>query len=97
MTFDKVMKVFAKYLHEDADCEVVQTRRGYTLLQWDDRAEDWVICELCPTPEELCESLASTYENYMEYKLTAGKRELTRAEQEQIATQRERLEELCGK
>lgn len=96
MTFEKVLEVFADYLREDADCEVIQTRHGYTLLIWDNAAQKWETCEHCPTPEALRDRLAKAYDDFAELKITGGERELTDDERAQIDATREQLKELCG-
>ena len=96
MTFEKVLEVFADHLREDTDCEVIQTRHGYTVLIWDSRAQDWETCEYCPTPEVLRDRLARAYDDFAELKLTGGERELTGEERSQIDAERNRLKEICG-
>lgn len=96
MTFEKVLEVFADYLREDADCEVIQTRHGYTLLIWDNTAQEWETCEYCPTPESLRDRLANAYSDFAELKLTGGECELADDECAQINAERNRLKGLCG-
>ena len=97
LTFEKVLEVFANYLHDDTECEVILTKRGYTVLIWDSRAQEWDTCEYCPTPEVLRDRLAEAYANLAELKSTGGKRELTREEQTQIIEERNSLTKDCGK
>lgn len=52
LTNEVVLNVFADHLSRDPEYEVVSTRRGYTVLGWDKRGEEWDSAELCPTPEE---------------------------------------------
>ena len=51
LTFEKVMEVFKDYLDEDTRYEIVMTSHGYTVLEWDSRANTWAGEELCATPE----------------------------------------------
>ena len=97
MTFEQVLEVFAAHLREDTDCEVIQTRHGYTVLIWDSRAQDWETCEHCPTPESLRDRLADAYDDFVELQTTGGERELTREERTRIDAERDRLKGLCGK
>ena len=97
MTFEKVLEVFADYLREDTDCEVIKTRHGYTLLIWDNTAQEWETCEHCPTPEALRDRITYAYSDHAELKLTGGERELTGEEREQINAARERLKTQCDK
>lgn len=96
MTFEKVMEVFADYLHEDTDCEVIQTRHGYTVLIWDNRAREWDICAYCPTPQVLCDQLAGAYADFAELQLTKGERELTESEQIRIMGECDKLRRLTS-
>ena len=41
LTYEAVLKVFADYLKEDTDYEVVLTAHGYTVMGWDKYREDW--------------------------------------------------------
>ena len=48
MTFEKVLEVFNDYLNKDSVLEVVNTKRGYTVMIWDEKDEQWlVVSELC--------------------------------------------------
>lgn len=59
LTHEKVLKVFGPYLDADPDYEVVKTSRGYTLLAWNNRREEWFSAEFCKTPEDLRDALLS--------------------------------------
>ena len=37
LTNDRVLAVFQDYIREDSSYEVVQTSRGYTLLEWNEK------------------------------------------------------------
>lgn len=41
MTFEKVLEVFNDYLNKDSVLEVVNTKRGYTVMIWDEKDEQW--------------------------------------------------------
>lgn len=84
MTFEKVLEVFKEYLAEDTDCEVVLTKHGYTVMQWDENSKSWYGVEYCVTPEDLREELLSSYRMSEAEKLTKAKRELTEEEMEKI-------------
>ena len=49
LTYEAVLKVFADYLKEDTDYEVVLTAHGYTVMGWDKYREDWNNVVHCPT------------------------------------------------
>lgn len=95
MTFENVMKAFADYLREDKDCEVLQTRHGYTVMMWDDIEQRWNSCEYCATPEQLADELMNGYTVLLEYQATKGQRELDDNDHAQIEKkQKELLERL---
>ena len=81
LTFEKVLKEFEFYLSQDDMFEVVITSRGYTVLGWDERAQDWCDTVFCGTPEALMKMLLNAYQNYWEYKITGGMRDLTEKEE----------------
>ena len=95
MTFEKVLEVFADYLKEDADYEVVLTSHGYAVMGWDDQRKNWNTSEHCATPEILCDHLLYSYGSFLELKLTDGERPLTEAEVRQIAAARQVMQEKC--
>ena len=53
MTFEKVLEVFNDYLNKDSVLEVVNTKRGYTVMIWDEKDEQWFGVEHCKAPELL--------------------------------------------
>ncbi len=96
LTFEKVLEVFKDYLAEDTRYEVIITSHGYTVLEWDSRANTWVGEELCSTPEIMRDVLLDSFTGYLEYKAILANGELSRAEQARITVQRqELLEKLC--
>lgn len=60
LTFEMVLEVFKDYLEEDTDCEVVLTKHGYTVMQWDEKSKTWYGVEYCETPEDLQYELQSS-------------------------------------
>ena len=80
LTHEKVLKVFGPYLDADPDYEVVKTSRGYTLLAWNNRREEWFSAEFCKTPEDLRDALLDAYVNYLEYVVTDEDRDPTEQE-----------------
>ena len=53
LTFEEILEAFRKHLDEDDSVEVVHTRHGYTVLDWDNGMEDWASAQICRTPEKL--------------------------------------------
>lgn len=87
LTFEKVLEIFKDYLAEDTNCEVVLTKHGYTVMQWDEKSKDWFGLEYCETPEDLREELLSSYRMNEAEKITKAKRELTDEEMKKIQVQ----------
>ena len=90
LTHEKVLKVFGPYLDADPDYEVVKTSRGYTLLAWNNRREEWFSAEFCKTPEDLRDALLDAYVNYLEYVVTEQ-------EMREIQKKRQAMYEECMK
>lgn len=40
LTLKKVLEVFQDYLVENTNYEVVLTKHGYTVMQWDEKSKD---------------------------------------------------------
>ncbi|WP_298033164.1 hypothetical protein [uncultured Dysosmobacter sp.] len=91
LTFEKVLEVFKDYLVEDTRYEIVMTSHGYTVLEWDSRANTWVGEELCATPEIMRDVLLDNFTGYLEYKAIVANGEVSEDEQIRITEQRQRL------
>lgn len=87
LTFENVLSGFRKYLSEDTLYEVVMTTHGYTVMEWDEKAQDWDCAHLCRTPEDLKEFLLRAYSGHLAYKATLCRRELTDGERLEIKAQ----------
>lgn len=102
LTFEKVLDVFADYLAQDTDCEVILTKHGYTVLGFDSRYNNWSDVRHCETPEEMRDALLDAYGNHLEYTTTIGRqlqpKEKRLSEQEESAIQDklDALRERCG-
>ena len=94
LTFENVLDVFSDYLKRDDDLEIVLTKHGYTILRWDSSIKGWSDSDFCATPEEMLEILMGHYETVAEFNVTAGKRDLTQAERQQIRSECEKLRQL---
>ena len=64
MTFEKVLEVFNDYLNKDSVLEVVNTKRGYTVMIWDEKDEQWFGVEHCKAPELLRDALLDGYRDF---------------------------------
>ena len=85
VTFEKVLEVFGDYLAEDKSYDVLRTSRGYMVVNWENRVNDWVTGQLCRTPEDLRDILRFSYVEHQGFSLTNGyKRDLTDQEEQDI-------------
>lgn len=87
LTFENVLSGFRDYLSEDTLYEVVMTTRGYTVMEWDEKSQDWDCAHLCRTPEDLKGFLLGAYSGHLAYKATLCRRELTDSERQEIKAQ----------
>ncbi len=92
LTFEKVLDVFQPFLSEGV-YEIVSTSHGYTILEWDSRCHEWISVKLCVTPDDMAETLLEHLTNYLEYKATLGRRELTEGDLAQVAVQRKIIQD----
>ena len=96
MTFEKVLEVFNDYLNKDSVLEVVNTKRGYTVMIWDEKDEQWFGVEHCKAPELLRDALLDGYRDFLEQQLTHNRGSLTETEILDIQNRCEQLYDLCG-
>lgn len=97
LTFEKVLEVFKGYLAEDTNCEVILTKHGYTVMQWDENSKSWYGVEYCETPEDLRDELLSSYRMNEAEKITKTRRELTEEETSKIQKLCQELINRCNK
>lgn len=95
LTFENVLKVFDDYLREDTDLEIVLTKRGYTVLCWDNALRDWSTSDFCETPEDMRDTLVDSYMTFAQGRMTGGQRDLTPAEKQEIENECEKFRRLC--
>ena len=88
LTFQKVLNVFQPFLSEGI-YEIISTSHGYTILEWDACCQEWISVKLCTTPDDMAETLLEHFTNYLEYKATLGRRELTEDDLTQVGEQRQ--------
>lgn len=96
LTFEKVLEVFKEYLEKDNICEVVTTKQGYTVMYWDNKAEDWYAVIYCKTPEDMRDALLDGYSDLQEQQYTLNKRNLTDEEQKSITEKCNMLQNQCN-
>ena len=85
LTFENVLSVFEDYLAEDTIFEILMASHGYTMMEWDEKAQDWDSAKICHTPEDLKDYLMDAYTGYLAYKITLGRRSLTDDERQRIS------------
>ena len=71
--------------------EIVMTSHGYTVLEWDSKANTWAGEELCATPEIMRNILLDNFTGYLEYKAIITNGDMSKIEQAEIAVQRQAL------
>ncbi len=91
MTFEKVLDVFQAYLQEDTICEVIKTKRGYTVMFWDERERDWFGIKHCNEPQDMVDIFLIGYSDMIEQDYTKNRRELTEEERSDIETRCKKL------
>ncbi len=96
LTNKKVLDAFKDYLAEDDVCEVVLTRRGYTVMLWEPEQEAWRNVQYCATPEDLLDALMSVYYEYLSYEcLDEGQDDPTPEQRAEIQKKCDALFALC--
>lgn len=95
LTFEKVLKEFEFYLSQDDMFEVVMTSRGYTVLGWDERDQNWCDSVFCASPEALMKTLLNSHSNYWEANITKGMRDLTAQETQMLHELNQQMRDRC--
>lgn len=67
LTNKKVLGIFRDYLKEDHWIDVIRTRRGYAVMLWDYKRQNWSEVECCRTPELLMRKLTEMMEEYQKF------------------------------
>ena len=84
MTNEMVLDIFMDYLEKDEALDVVFTRRGYAVMLWDFKGQDWSDVKCCTTPESLFDKLLDSFVAYEEYLLLKDKKILNDNERRRI-------------
>ena len=93
LTFEKVLFAFEDYLSEDTRYEFLVSSHGYTVMEWDDKTQNWEGATLCRTPKELKNTLLDLYADYLGYQTTLGHRSMTDEERRTIKAQVNAMDE----
>ena len=68
LSFENVLDCFALVI-QTGICEVLLTRHGYVVMEWDEEEREWFNVTHCDTPEALREAILSAYEGYLQLAL----------------------------
>ena len=58
LSFENVLDCFALAI-QTGICEVLLTRHGYVVMEWDEEEREWFNVTHCDTPAALCEAILS--------------------------------------
>ena len=64
LSFENVLDCFALAI-QTGICEVLLTRHGYVVMEWDEEEREWFNVTHCDTPAALREAILSAYEGYV--------------------------------
>lgn len=60
LSFENVLDCFALVI-QTGICEVLLTRHGYVVMEWDEEEREWFNVTHCDTPAALREAILSAY------------------------------------
>lgn len=61
LSFENVLDCFELVIKAEI-CEVMITRHGYVVMEWDEEEREWFNVTHCDTPEASREAIISAYE-----------------------------------
>ena len=64
LSFENVLDCFEPVI-QSGICEVLITRHGYVVMEWDEEEREWFNFTHCDTPEALREAILSAYEGHL--------------------------------
>ena len=95
LTFEMVLKCFDLLIQKEI-CEVLLTRYGYVVMEWDAEEHEWYnVIIHCNTPAELRDAIIAAYEGYLSLELIADSREQTAEQAHTIQKRSAALRLLC--
>ena len=68
LSFENVLDCFALVI-QTGICEVLLTRHGYVVMEWDEEEREWFNVTHCDTPAALREAILLAYEGYLQLSL----------------------------
>ena len=94
LSFENVLDCFEPVIQAEI-CEVLITRHGYVVMEWDEEEREWFNVAHCDTPEALREAIISAYEGYLRLMVTFDFRDSTVEEARMIQKKSAALRLLC--
>ncbi len=95
LSFENVLDCFALVI-QTGICEVLLTRHGYVVMEWDEEEREWFNVTHCDTPEALREAILSAYEGYLQLALVTDCHNPTEEEIRTIQKRSADLRLLCN-
>ena len=95
LSFENVLDCFEPVIQAGI-CEVMITRHGYVVMEWDEEEREWFNVTHCDTPEALREAIISAYEGYLHLMLVADFHEPAEEEMRMIRKRSADLRLLCN-
>lgn len=94
-SFENVLDCFALVI-QTGICEVLLTRHGYVVMEWDEEEREWFNVAHCDTPAALREAILSAYEGYLQLSLVTDCHTPTEEEIRTIQKRSADLRLLCN-
>lgn len=94
LSFENVLDCFEPVI-QSGICEVLITRHGYVVMEWDEEEREWFNVTHCDTPEALREAILSAYEGHLRLMLVPDFHEPAEEEMCMIQKRSATLRLLC--
>lgn len=94
LSFENVLDCFEPVI-QSGICEVLITRHGYVVMEWDEEEREWFNVTHCDTPEALREAILSAYEGHLRLMLVPDFHEPAEEEMRMIQKRSADLRLLC--
>ena len=94
LSFENVLDCFEPVI-QSGICEVLITRHGYVVMEWDEEEREWFNVTHCDTPEALREAILSAYEGHLRLMLVPDFHEPAEEEMRMIQKRSATLRLLC--
>lgn len=94
LSFENVLDCFEPVI-QSGICEVLITRHGYVVMEWDEEEREWFNVTHCDMPEALREAILSAYEGHLRLMLVPDFHEPAEEEMRMIQKRSATLRLLC--